>query len=358
MPTFVLGCLLIVALLSQRHNRTASRLLAVVITCVLYRQLILAWQISGELAAHPYLFRSTFMTSLLAVALFYLYVLAMTTPDFRLTRKHLWHLLPAGFGLCWQLAFLLFAGPEYFELGSAFFGERYLRLILRDLIEIPYLIATLHQLWGFEARMKNFVSDDSKIRVHWLRLLATAELTLFTVDAADVITGPTRPLLSVVPPVSSLIILAIGFFSLRYSAAFSQELELERVEGENKGEHLSDAEVTNLTTRLLDYLEKEQPYLRPDLRLLDLSQALSLKPYLVSETIKRGLQTNFYDLVNTRRVETAKRLIADPAYAHLNLMGIGLESGFNSKSVFNSVFKKQTNMTPSEYRATTNESGS
>ena len=43
--------------------------------------------------------------------------------------------------------------------------------------------------------------------------------------------------------------------------------------------------------------------------------------------------------------------LADPQYAHLTLLAIGMDAGFNSKSSFNAVFKKHTKMTPSQFRA-------
>jgi AraC-like DNA-binding protein len=60
---------------------------------------------------------------------------------------------------------------------------------------------------------------------------------------------------------------------------------------------------------------------------------------------------NFYAYINEYRVEEAKRKIADSRFAHLNLTGIALESGFKSKSAFNINFKKITGQTPTEWRS-------
>jgi AraC-like DNA-binding protein len=62
------------------------------------------------------------------------------------------------------------------------------------------------------------------------------------------------------------------------------------------------------------------------------------------------LGQTFSDFVNSYRVEAAKRKLLDPAFRHLSVLGIAEEVGFNSKSSFNSVFKKHTNMTPSRFR--------
>ena len=57
-----------------------------------------------------------------------------------------------------------------------------------------------------------------------------------------------------------------------------------------------------------------------------------------------------YDFVNSYRVEEVQRRLVDPSSAHLTVLAIGLEAGFNSKSSFNAVFKKHTKMTPSQYQ--------
>ena len=70
----------------------------------------------------------------------------------------------------------------------------------------------------------------------------------------------------------------------------------------------------------------------------------------LSQTINELLGQSFSDFVNSYRIEEAKRKLVDPACKHLSVLGIAEEVGFNSKSSFNSVFKKHTAMTPSEFR--------
>ena len=58
---------------------------------------------------------------------------------------------------------------------------------------------------------------------------------------------------------------------------------------------------------------------------------------------------NFNEFVNHYRVEAFKALAKDPAKAHITLIGLAYESGFNSKTVFNASFKKETGLTPKQY---------
>jgi AraC-like DNA-binding protein len=124
----------------------------------------------------------------------------------------------------------------------------------------------------------------------------------------------------------------------------------ETSEDPNKG-RLSEEELTRQKRRLTGILEAQSLYLNPELRLSDLAAALGVRPYRVSEILNQGLHTSFYDLINQYRIAKAQELLSSPTAEHLNLLGIAMESGFRSKSVFNDVFKKATGKTPSQFRS-------
>ena len=100
--------------------------------------------------------------------------------------------------------------------------------------------------------------------------------------------------------------------------------------------------------QLLQLMEQEQPWREPELTLHELAQRLRTHPALLSRVLNTGCGQNFNDFVNTYRTQEARRKLADPRFAHYSLMGVALESGFNSKSTFNRVFKKLTGQAPSE----------
>ena len=99
--------------------------------------------------------------------------------------------------------------------------------------------------------------------------------------------------------------------------------------------------------KLLRLMADEQPWLEPELTLAELANRLRTHPALLSKVINAGCGQNFNDFVNTYRVQEARRKLADPRLAHYSLVGIALESGFNSKSTFNRVFKKLLGQAPS-----------
>ena len=100
--------------------------------------------------------------------------------------------------------------------------------------------------------------------------------------------------------------------------------------------------------KLLRLMEEEQPWLEPELTLTELANRLRTHPALLSKVINAGCGQNFNDFVNAYRVQEARRKLADARFAHYSLVGVALESGFNSKSTFNRVFRKVTGQAPSE----------
>ena len=100
--------------------------------------------------------------------------------------------------------------------------------------------------------------------------------------------------------------------------------------------------------KLLRLMEEEEPWLEPELSLAELAHRLRTNTSLLSHVINTGCGQNFNDFVNRYRVAEAERKLQDPRLAHYSLVGIALESGFNSKSTFNRVFKKLMGRTPGE----------
>ena len=104
---------------------------------------------------------------------------------------------------------------------------------------------------------------------------------------------------------------------------------------------------------LKNLMEQEKPYLNPELNLADLADMAKMNRAQLSETINAGFGKNFNDFVNQYRVNAFKKMLAENHQDRLSLLGIALECGFNSKATFNRVFKKLTNLSPTDYLKTT-----
>ncbi|MFM9950992.1 MAG: helix-turn-helix domain-containing protein [Saprospiraceae bacterium] len=91
-------------------------------------------------------------------------------------------------------------------------------------------------------------------------------------------------------------------------------------------------------------------FLENELRLADLATYLDISRHQLSQVINEHYGVNFFELINTYRVEHVKRLLADPNFKHYTVIQIAYEAGFNNKASFNRYFKREIGMTPSAYR--------
>ena len=79
-------------------------------------------------------------------------------------------------------------------------------------------------------------------------------------------------------------------------------------------------------------MENEKSYLAPSLSVEDLSRKLNIPARNLSQALHSGLNKNFYDFVNSYRIDEIKKRIQDAQYQNLTLFAIALDAGFNSKS--------------------------
>jgi AraC-like DNA-binding protein len=114
---------------------------------------------------------------------------------------------------------------------------------------------------------------------------------------------------------------------------------------------LGREKVEEIAGRILVLMDQDKIYRASSLTLQDLAERLGASAHQTSQAINEGMDKNFYDLINGYRVEEAKRLLLDPKTKNHTIISVGLDAGFNSKTTFNTVFKKFTGYTPTDYKA-------
>lgn len=106
---------------------------------------------------------------------------------------------------------------------------------------------------------------------------------------------------------------------------------------------------SELINKIKTHMNSEQPYLQADLKLIDLANSLEFTIHQLSSILNNQFNQNFYDFINTYRVEEAKSRLIDPSQKGFTILAIAIDSGFNSKASFNRIFKNSTGLTPSGY---------
>ncbi|WP_025742166.1 helix-turn-helix domain-containing protein [Aquimarina pacifica] len=103
--------------------------------------------------------------------------------------------------------------------------------------------------------------------------------------------------------------------------------------------------------RELDFLMKEAKIYRDSsLGLESMSKKLNISGNYLSQLVNKLSGYSFTEYVNGYRIEDAKSKLRDPRFINYTVIAIALESGFNSKSTFYNVFRKNTGLSPRQYR--------
>ena len=138
-----------------------------------------------------------------------------------------------------------------------------------------------------------------------------------------------------------VLLLAILIFVIGYIALLQPSIFNEALKNGRASNLLTPKSAKNLKEQLLEYMSREKPYLREDLKINDLADLLGYPSHLLSDVLNNELHLNFFDFINTYRIDTAKALLADPKRSNDKIISIAFDSGFGNKSTFNRVFSKQ-----------------
>ncbi|MFT7614919.1 MAG: adenylate cyclase [Parvicellaceae bacterium] len=111
----------------------------------------------------------------------------------------------------------------------------------------------------------------------------------------------------------------------------------------------TDQDLDLYKERLKALMQDHALYLEPELSLRLLAEHMNLPPNHMSQLLNEGFGQNFADYINTYRLDDFKSKLSTDAAHQLTLLALAYDSGFNSKTVFNTFFKKKVGITPKAY---------
>lgn len=146
-----------------------------------------------------------------------------------------------------------------------------------------------------------------------------------------------------------VLVIIIGFFGLRYGTLY-QPVSLRHKDAKKyKTSPLREYDIEKVKIDLERIFDMDKPYLNPDFSLEELANLLYIAKHHLSQILNSEMNTNFYNLVNQRRIEHSIEKIKQCTTLGLTIEGIGYECGFSSKSSFFNNFKKIVGLTPGQY---------
>jgi AraC-like DNA-binding protein len=290
--------------------------------------------------------------------LLFLYILSVIYSNFKLKWKHLVHLLP------WIVTILVLL-PNFFLADNSAKIEFYNNYNTRvetqflsffgDLLSLAYLLAEVYYIIRYKKLLlENFTNKSAFRNYIWLKHLV---ILLFIGQVLTWIKNYSRTNFSL-ENTNSLrtIILVFGVFlicwlflkavnSPKLFKGIDVELKTSKEIQTNQNQEL-DKDIANLKQFMID----EKPYLNPALTLRKLAEKSKMNARDLSVLINQNLNQHFFDFINEYRIEEAKAILKHPEKKKFTVLEVLYEVGFNSKSSFNTAFKKQTGLTPTQYR--------
>ena len=285
----------------------------------------------------------------------FLYVLSITDTSYIIRFKSAWHATP-GVLVFW---ILILSGIEKGEVtgfdlqsmaGFTSMQGYHIVLFVRHVQILIYILLSLRMLKKYHTQIRNQFSSLSKVHLQWLQYLLLGYCVVWIFDLSalvlNIIFEYQYPILYSIDITCFLIFFNLLFFNtMHHPEVILQDMSKQKY----YRSILKDEQIVEYRKRLDSLFELQKPYLEPDLTLQDLAKQINISPRYLSQVINVSFQQSFYDLINRYRIQAFQDRIVEVVSKEKTILELMYDVGFNTKSSFNNVFKKQTHLTPSQF---------
>lgn len=320
----------------------------------------------------------------LYLPILYFYSRFLVAKKNKLEWKDVIHAIPFLSYFIYVFIFFYLESPEYkLEfLQKLFRAEVPLDIQISNFLKIVqalvYFILIIKMIEHHQKTIKLNFSYTESINLKWLKTVTICLSVIYSLKFISLITiyFNTDSFLGKVEAISDLAVIifvyVIAFYGIKQPDIFAKwkgqtnghknilmvEEPIEQDKTDNTTNHskyqnsnLSEQESEKILAAIQKYMNQDKPYLQSQLTIKDVADSLNINSKHLSQIINQQLGLNFFNYISEYRVKEVKSRIIDPRYKHLSILGIGFDCGFNSKSSFNSVFKKVTGVTPTVYKS-------
>lgn len=220
-----------------------------------------------------------------------------------------------------------------------------------------YMVVCFILILNYRKEIKHYFSSIEKLNLTWMLYVVGAFFIMWMIDLISFILSYMRMIGGTEEMYFAFFSILINFVFavlIFYKALLHPEIftGILKVESAPKYEQskLSEEKKAEYLSRLERYFSQQKPFLNPSLTISDVASDLQISSKYISQIINESLHKNFYDFINSYRIEESKRLLLEDLKSDKTVLEILYDSGFNSKSAFNTAFKKHTGTTPTTYR--------
>jgi len=361
-----LSFFLAVLLFTKRHRTLSDNILGTWLITIGFYLLNYDIYLLGYWEIYPHLVGILHPFPLLFGPFLYLYIAFSLRKDQHFHKMDLLHFLPFTLLYLSMMTFYFgYSAEEKIRVDQMDSASEFRMIMMISLVGfvlsgIIYPIISYRKIGKYQKMINQNFAYAERISMRWLKLMIHSLTIIVVVVAAvsllkeglGIVFGFNTDLIFF--GLIVVFIFLLGYFGIRYQGIFSEESIVDDlVEPQSNGAYkksgLKDAEAQWLQEKLQVLMATQKPFLEAKLSLSDLAGQLNTSSNNLSQVINRQEEKNFYDFVNEYRVKEFIVRATNPENKNLNLLGIAYDSGFNSKSSFNEVFKKQTGKTPSRY---------
>lgn len=314
-------------------------------------------------------------------SLMYVYSQALVSKINTFNKKWLYHLIPIGL---FYISIIPLAKQTYAEKAYSITHPTtsYYQLFVFGvliLFVIGYLLAILRLLKQHKISIRKMFSYEEDIDLKWLKILAFLLIFLWLIlsvfiayfyylNTTDkIITPKDQMTLDMQGQITFVaFVFLLGYFGIRQQVIYTppqqkkpllaKDNEKRTIDVRYKKSGLKKEDSAIYLKELLLYMEKEKPFLNGKLSMKEVAEKLNISTNHLSQVINESLNQNFFDFVNTYRVDLIKQKMTEPSNKKFTIISLAYDCGFNSKSSFNSIFKKHTGLTPTEFLKKVNHS--
>jgi len=294
-----------------------------------------------------------------------LYVQSVINKNFKIMSLHLIHITTLVISLLSVLPYFLSRNSftSFVEFYNSSKGIIKVGLFIWEFSSAGYLLIVLIILFKHKQKIKNYFSNVEKKELIWL-LYLTLGFSFYIYlsyvdwilhDIFNIKTGLS--FLGMLSTILTIYVFILGLFAYKQEGVFF-ESDLRAISNQRneyltvkyKSTGLTKEETEALNSKLIEFMQKEKPYLESEITINDLAQRLETTVHKLSQIINEVHHRNFFDFINGYRIGEVKKLLNDSTQKDLKIESIAYDCGFNSKSSFYAIFKKHTRITPTEFR--------
>lgn len=348
----------------KRGNHGANKILALFLVIIAVNNCYGIYFSSGMSIKFPHLVDLGLSSPYLAAPVLYWYVLKLTRPGFKLKFLHILHLAPFIMAVLYLHQHAIFITTEEMILLNYYYIPHPIDIFVFDayLLQLGIYFYFIFKILAFHRKsIRKKFSSISNIELRWLNFFLYGCFSMYIIllffigffYLKDPENLSNLYIFYILWPILySIFIVILGCKGLMQHEIFTdpRTVPAEIPDVSEDKLFLQPEKIREIIDKLTAVMDETRPYLDPELTLPVLADMINVPRNYLSLAINEGMGQNFYDFINSYRIKEVKKQLDDPDNNEKNLLNLAFNSGFNSKATFNSVFKKNTGMTPTEYK--------